>query len=340
MASFNHYMNETQIVWEHFNYSGTEEVDISEVWRGDEEECDAAITLHRRINKHDFSKWLNQTGETRPGFDGVIEGKCALRIIWILRDKRRRLLDVDSVLFAKICSESGQGLAQDYCNTQYAGVGSIIDETTAKRVYFLCNHPKLAVTWAHDEITNATTAICVADQHKLNILQDMVGSRFIHDLAHLKLTPALMSAVLSSKEVDMETTEVKKQVREIEARTGYHEWTSRDEISAGGDMIGLSARMSGCGIRSESNVRKLEVIEEFCQFICDHIEEEKDIKGKKELLSLTHSIRRRIALQIVDLKYTQSRTRAQKEAVSPLLPNIIGAHISNISVANRLDVCE
>jgi hypothetical protein len=203
-----------------------------------------------------------------------------LRIVWIPCDTKRRVVDINAVLSEEIWAAFRHQLAQTYCTTQYAGIGSTIDQETGQNVYFLCNHPKLAVTWSHDTEIGVTSVICVADRYKIDILQDMMESNFMQNIAHHVMTPALMSALMSSKEIDIEASEVKTLVREVEVRTGYHEWTGRAEDSARGDLIGLSARMSGCGTRVESNTRKLGVIAEFGQFFVTILKKKGTLKAR------------------------------------------------------------
>jgi hypothetical protein len=317
MASIHQYLNETQVVWQRFSPSKARHVAVTEIWRNNNEGSDTTIPVHQTIDKQELPGWLRQTIGHAEDLETAVQKQCAFRIVWISCDTKRRIVDIDAVLFEEICTAFRHQMAQVYCKTQYAGVGSIADQATGIDVYFLCNHPKLAVTWSRDPATGITSMICVADRRKLDILQDMMESKFVQELAHNKLTPALMCALLSSKEVDIETCEVKRVVREVEVRTGYHEWTGRGEESACGDLVGLSARMSGCGARVESNTRKLGVITEFSKFIRDRLEDEKNIKEKDELLALNVIIERRTAMQVLDLKYSISRIRTQKEAVSP-----------------------
>ncbi|RYN47120.1 hypothetical protein AA0114_g7923 [Alternaria tenuissima] len=211
----------------------------------------------------------------------------------------------------------------------------MMDQKTGKDVNFLCNHPKLAVTWSHDAELGVTSVICVADRCKLDIMQEMMEQEFVQNLAHHEMTPALMSALMSSKEIDAEVGEVKKLVREVEVRTGYHEWTGRAEDSARGDLVGLSARMSGCGTRVESNARKLGVVAEFGQFIHNHLEDERDFRSKEELLALNCLIEQRTAMQVLDLKYTLSRIRTQKEALFNLISANDSASARHIAEESR-----
>lgn len=317
MASFYHYLSGTQVVWDHFGFSGTEDITVAEIWTSEQGKSDATVTIYRKVSKEDLTGWLCQTDGNHQWIDITVVRKCLFRVVWILRDTKRRLNQVDPVLLHEVSVAFRHQLARNYCITQYAGIGATIDEETEEEIFFLCNHPKLAVTWSQDAETGVTSMICEADRYKLDTLQDLVGSKCIQDFAHSKVAPALMSSILSSKEIDIKVGEVKKRVREVEVRTGYHEWTCRSEASATGDLVSLSARMSGCGLRTESNIRKLGVIAEFGQFIRDNLEGEKNVKSKAELLSLNHVIERRIAMQTLDLKYTLHRIQTQKQAVSP-----------------------
>lgn len=316
MASIHRYLSETQIVWEQFNFSKSEEFSVAELWKGNEDDHDATITIQRKISKQDTSGWLYQTDGNPRWIGTTIKRKCVLRVVWVLRDTKRRLDDIDAVLLEEISVAFRHQLAQNYFQTQYAGIGCTTNETTGEKAYFLCNHPKLAVTWSRNAETGVTSVICIADRCKLNILRDLVGCKFIQDLAHLRIVPALMSTILSSKEIDIEAGGVKKLVREVEVRTKCHEWTGRAKGPTRGDLVGLSARMSGYGSRVESNTRKLGVVLEFCKFIHENLGEEKSVKGRNELRSLNRTLERRTAMQSLDLKYIQYRIRTQKEAVS------------------------
>jgi len=316
MASIYHYLCQTQIVWEQLNFSRAETVAVSEIWTANKDKFDVPISIHQQVIKQDLSKWLHQTGGTYIRTDDTIERRCVFRMVRVLRDAKSRITDVDGGLFEDISVAFRHQLAQKYCETQYAGIGSIIDEDTSGEVYFLCTHPKLAVTWSQDAETGVTSVICLTDRSKLNILQDLVGSRFIQDLTHLRTMPALMCALMISKEVDVKKGNVRKLVRQVEVRTGYHEWTLRAEDSAQGDLVEMSARMSGCGIRIESNTRPLALNVELGQFLRENMEEGNDANSRDKLLPLIRVIERRTAMQVLDLKYIQSRIRTQKEAVS------------------------
>ncbi|KAI9692916.1 MAG: hypothetical protein M1822_004911 [Bathelium mastoideum] len=317
MPSIHHYLGDTQNVWEQFNCSICKDFSVSEIWEGTER--DATTTLHRKVSNEDLLGWLDRTDGENHEIEANVKRKCVFRIVWVLRDTKRCVNDIDSCLLEKLRAAFSHQLAQKYLQTQYAGIGSTTNKTTGEEAYFLCNHPKLAVSWSQKAEAGTISVICIADRLKLNILQDLVERRFIQELSHSKLTPALICAILSSKEIDIEAGEVKKLIREVEVRTGYHQWAGRSEGPARGDLVSLSARMGGCGSRIESNTRKLGVVLEFGHFIHARLEEEQSVKNKDELLSINHIIERRTAMQTIDLKYIQFRIQTQKNALFNLI---------------------
>lgn len=316
MASVHHFLNETHVAWKQSLYSRRQDIAVTEIWRSNDEESQATDPVHRRISRQDVSGWSQQTLGTRSRGAPTTGSRCVLRTVWILQDTQQRIIDVDGILFEEVCAAFGHQLAQTYCTTQYAGIGSTINET-GQKVYYLCQYPKLAVTWSHDAEAGTTSVLFVADRLKLKTLQAMIESKFVQSLAHHKMTPALMAVLMRSNEMDIKAIAAKNLVREVEVRTGYHEWTQRAEVSARGKLIDLAARMSGCGIRTESNTQKLGVIVEFNSFIQKCLEEEKnDTTSKDELLALNRIIQQRTTMQVLDLRAIAFRIRTQKEAVS------------------------
>ncbi|CAN9426278.1 unnamed protein product [Alternaria alternata] len=311
MASVHHYLNQAQVIWQQFSSSAVEHVAVTEIWRTKEKIRNATISIHREVSKPELSSWLQHTNGVGSHTEPAVEKHCVLRVVWVHFEKKQRIIDIDAVFFEELCAAFRHQPAQTYCKTQYAGIGSTIDQETGRSIHFLCNHSKFVFTWSRDAEAGVTSVICVADRSKLDVLQDMMEKEFIQKLAHHEMTPALMSALMSSKEIDVDARTVKKLVREVEERTGYHEWTGRGEDSARGDLVGLSARMSGCGSRIESNIRKSGVIAEFSHFIHKHLEEDKDFERKKELLALNEVIERRTAMQLFNLISANDSASAQ-----------------------------
>jgi len=60
---------------------------------------------------------------------------------------------------------------------------------------------------------------------------------------------------------------IKQSVRQVEVRTSYHDWKSRVEAPALGNLIGLAAKMSGCSTRIESCLRKQHVVDDILPWI-------------------------------------------------------------------------
>ncbi|KAF2661129.1 hypothetical protein K491DRAFT_754067, partial [Lophiostoma macrostomum CBS 122681] len=318
MASIQHYLSDTQIIWENFNFASCKDFAVSEIWQ--ENRCNgSATTVHRRVGNQRADEWLGQTGGSNIRLDSGTKTKCVMRILWIHRDTKRCLNGIDEATFQKIRAAFRHELAQDYLQTQYAGIGAIDAATTGQQIYYLCNHPKLAVTWSQDIKTKSTSVICLADRFKLGVLQSLVECQFIQERAASTMVPPLMCGILSSQEVDVETGDVKRAVRRIEVRTGYHEWANRSEGPERGDLVSLSAKISGGGSRIASNTRKLGVISEFCQFIMERMSGEPDTAGTDGISSIVHVLEKRTALQVLDLEYVRYRVQAQKEALFHLV---------------------
>ncbi len=314
MAPIHDYFNETQIVWGDFDFAACKDFVVSEVWH--DKVCAAsAITLHRRVGNQFVMNWLHQTDGSNSSLEGQKNKKCVLRIVWIQHDTKLRLDSIDRVTFQKLCLEFDHQHAQTYLRTQYAGIGSI-DNPTSGETFFLCNHPKLAVTWSRNLESKVVSVICTGDSFKLEVLQNLIERQFIQEMAHWDTLPALMCSILSSKEVDIEAGDVKRIVRQVEARTGYHEWSNIFEGPARGDLVSLSAKVTGGGSRAASNTRKLGIIADFCQFIRKRMRAGRDIIGLDGVAPMVEIIEQRTAMQTLDLKYVQYRVQAQKEAVS------------------------
>ncbi|CAN9413095.1 unnamed protein product [Alternaria sp. RS040] len=336
MASVHHYLNETHVAWQPFSSSDVEHVAVTEIWKTNEKIPNATTSVHRKVSKPELSSWLQHTDGTNSHTESAVERNCVLRVVWVHFDKKQRIVDVNAVFFEQLCAAFRHQSAQTYCRTQYAGIGSINDQDTGKSVNFLCNHSKFVFTWSHDAETGVTSVICVAERRKLDVLQDMTENEFIQKLAHHEMTPALMSALMTSKEIDLDAREIKKQVQGVEERTGYHEWTVHPEESAKGDLVGLSARMSGCGSRIEGDIRRSGVVTEFNRFIRNYLEDEKNHGSKKELSALNEVIEIRTAMQVLELKYILSRIRTQKEALFNLISANDSTSAQHIAEQSRL----
>jgi hypothetical protein len=224
-------------------------------------------------------------------------------------------MDVDASLFRRVCLAFNQLLPFQYSRTQAAGIGFVTDKDTSRRAYFFCNHPKIAMTWAQEPDCGVTSVICVADAPKLQTMQDLLQCRFIQDLTHLEMTPGLVCAIMCSKDIDTVIEKAKANVREVEVRTGYHNWDNRSEKAAQGDLIDLSAKMSGGGGKAASSKRKLVVLEALNRFIVERCVAS-SVAGNEDLLSVVATLKQRATMQKIDVEYTQYRAQTQKEAVS------------------------
>ena len=129
-----------------------------------------------------------------------------------------------------------------------------------------------------------------------------------------------------SVEVEETQGSIKSQVRAVEVRTEHHDWKSRKEPPALGDLIALTAKMSGCDMRIGSCLRKQKMLAEMITFI-----EEQSAKGQfdegdnsedqaimsRDVPEILKPLKRRATAQQIDTEFIQHRVRTQLDAVSP-----------------------
>ena len=92
------------------------------------------------------------------------------------------------------------------------------------------------------------------------MLQDLVTCHFAQELASAETFPVLLCMILLCREVDNLLIDVKNQVRQAEVRTGHHRFANRFEMPASGDLVQLSAAMSGCMSNLAVLTRRLGVL--------------------------------------------------------------------------------
>lgn len=138
----------------------------------------------------------------------------------------------------------------------FSSIASLIEPANKSQTYYIYNSPNLALTWSKCPTSGLTSVICIAHPKKTDILQDLLSCQFIQDLCHLDLLPELLCSIFLRQEVDSRLSSVKQIVRQEVYRTGHHNLTCRSERPATGDLLRLSAEMSGCMANIESNIRK------------------------------------------------------------------------------------
>ncbi|KAK4183731.1 hypothetical protein QBC35DRAFT_393264, partial [Podospora australis] len=157
-----------------------------------------------------------------------------------------------------------------------------------------------------------TNAVVFCEGEERTELRRILSSQWSASLAASPMFPALLSGLMLAHELDTTLDDIKKIVREVEARTGHHRFTSRRETSpAAGELGSLSANMSGCAAKLANGTRKLDLVSAINAFISQHMSETPN--------SWVSLLQHRAAMQQTDLTYMQSRIDVQIRALFHLI---------------------
>ncbi|KAK8078899.1 hypothetical protein PG994_002706 [Apiospora phragmitis] len=219
-----------------------------------------------------------------------------------------------------------QQLAQARFRPTFAGASSIIEPSNGSRSYHICNHPHMGITWSRCTRSAMVNIICIAQQRKIDVLQDMVSCSFFQALAHVELVPSLMCLILLCREADGTLNNIKHQVRQTEVRTGHHDPMSRHEPPAPGDLIGLLADMSGCLSNLAVLSRGLGVLDEMKRFAAgelvklqEDMDEQENAEAIMKFASSIQTIQQHSAMQRLDTEFFTRRAQIQRDALLHLV---------------------
>ena len=321
MGSIHNYFATLEDIWEPFSFSPKDQLEVSVILE-DTTNADGRKTVHETLRNEDVEHWLQNTARRGPRD----ETDCArlLRIAWISHDSKYGIKHVDSGTFDRLEENFDHGAARKSLRTSSAGVGCLRFEADKVRSYYFCYNPKIAITWSRDPANNLSSMICIAEQYQIDTLRDLLNSRFIKTLAHAELTPALLCAMLCSREIEETLRDARRLTREVEVRTGFHTFASRKERPASGDLLSLSAKMSGCSTKLASGARKLGVLQRLHSFVIESMRRshkeiplsQEESEATSDLKSGFETIQERAEIQSIELNYLKLRAQTQRDAVS------------------------
>ncbi|KAH7130837.1 hypothetical protein EDB81DRAFT_807573 [Dactylonectria macrodidyma] len=198
----------------------------------------------------------------------------------------------------RILSDFGLELAHNYAMSCVAGVAALPPQSKPNGIvdtYTLVYRPKLAAIWSFTRPASSaastgqpsstsvstrnsssthfpTQAIILAgknERDKLGLICKRWKS-WDSALTSHAMFPAFLCGLIMSHEVDETQNTIKQQVRQVEVRTGHHNFASRQEQPAAGSMGQLSAKMSGFATKLASTRRKIKVARELQEFMLAH----------------------------------------------------------------------
>ncbi|KAK4667679.1 hypothetical protein QC763_310690 [Podospora pseudopauciseta] len=260
-------------LWDKHDVFKSPTFDVTEIWV-DSEGKNKSLIQNRTISSPDVDNWLDEPFcQSLPSLSGT--GTRAVRIVWVGQDvvvgggrsgPSTRILD-------QLAERWGLRSAMDYARSSFAGVSACPDRDNST-VFTVTYHPKLAVSWSYNITTIGaprTHAVIFAEGEERAELSRILKSTWGPALATDAMFPALICSLLLAHELDSTLDDIKKVVREVEARTGHHRFTSRRETQpAAGELGQLSAQMSGCAAKLANGARKLKLVEEINHLISHH----------------------------------------------------------------------
>ena len=190
-------------------------------------------------------------------------------------------------------------------------------------------HTKITFTQTSTVGLASSTLICMAEADKINLLRDFLNQEFVQRICGHPLAATLLCSILFSIEVEEKQASIKSQVRAVEVRTGHHAWKSRKEPPALGDLIALTARMSGCDTKIASGLRKQKMLAEMINFVEERADmlqsDHNDLRDDqaemvKNVLENIKPLKQRATAQRIDIEFVQRRVKTQLDAVSTGCP--------------------
>ncbi|KAK4167478.1 hypothetical protein QBC43DRAFT_376635 [Cladorrhinum sp. PSN259] len=302
-----------QPLWDKYDVPKAPTIEVTEIWVDSDDTDAPSIIENRSFSSTDVDNWLDEP--SRKSFPSA-RSTCsrAVRILWVGQNPKTGRASPSTHVLERLSVDWGLQNGLNYAQSSFAGVSSLPGASTL--VHTVTYHPKLAVAWANSPVsgrgTSKTDVILFAEGESRTELQRILKSSWRSSIALHPMFPALLCSLMLGHELDTTLDEIKNIVREVEARTGHHRFTSRRETQpAAGELGHLSAQMSGCAAKLANGSRKLRVVEEINNLISRQFHEDKD----KWIELVSH----RTGMQQTDLTYTSSRVEVQIRALFHLI---------------------
>ncbi|KAK5079249.1 hypothetical protein LTR64_002329 [Lithohypha guttulata] len=312
MSTLAHYLTEQQHIWDEVAFTSDTDVCISEIWQLP----NAAGTQWSFTESKDLAPKVSTTTLIN---SGSTTRQLRLRVYWLPYHVKQRSIALERNQYTRLLRDLKLDLA-----TAYSGIGRLNETETSVAQYYFSLHPKARMTWRADR-DGIVHVVCVAEDKKIDVLKDLLSKEFFQTICEEETMPALLCAVLLALEVEKSQDEIKKQVRQVEVRTGHHDWKSRKEGAALGDLTSLSAKMSGCSTRCGSGLRKAYVLIDVLDFVDTQLASmvsgahDRVKERRRKILDMVQILRKRAKVSIGDNEFIQRRVDIQLNALYHLV---------------------
>lgn len=323
MTSIYDYLDRNRKIYDNWDYSNKSHLRVADIWENRDSLTTRYSCEFRNAELSDL-KIGSWTDEPPSAHDPQSSSAKILEIVLVTRLVQSQVFDVTQDLFRSVHERAGHSHARKVSQSVLAGIGVTKSTSRSQEAYYLTFHPKFSMTWSRSLGTGRTTVICIAEEPKLQKVEDLLRQEFLHPLITHFMVPAVLAAIIFSVEVDNAQEAVKEELRKVEVRTGHHQWRSRAEPPALGDLVSLAAKMSGCGTRISSCIRKQHAICEIQDFIgrfCKRSSKTADVSQCSSLdnsavREVTATLSARTKSQQMDSSFIKHRVQTQLDAVS------------------------
>jgi len=338
MDDLHHHFGNRQ-VWQKYDVAKCPTINVTEIWGHDE--SPASCVESRPISSLSLSNWLEE-----PANKYIKADPCTrtVRLVWVGEDSATFRHSPSTRELQELLAAWNLQSGYDYALSCYAGVSALPPQHGA-RIFTATYHPKLAMAWSHNILEGVpeTNMVVFAEGEERKELLLALQSKWSPSFIGHPMFPAFLCSLMLSQELDTTLEDIKTVVRNVEARTGYHRFSTRRQTRpAAGELGSLSAEMSGCAAKLANGTRKLKVVEALNAFMLKHADhgtptptritptvfmEEADEKTRRPeqhssaavLTSHLGLINQRVEMQFVDSAYVQQRVQVQIAALFHLI---------------------
>ncbi|KAL2019778.1 hypothetical protein VTK56DRAFT_9222 [Thermocarpiscus australiensis] len=258
-------------LWEAYDVPMSPVIEVTEAWVSKHDSRSPALVEARTISSTGIESWLEE-----PPHKYFPAGAYtrSIRLVWVGQDPQTGRSSPSSGILERLTDAWVLRDALNYARSCFAGV-SAPEPQGDTRVFTVTYHPKLAAAWSYNESGSEgsaeTHAIIFAEGEERVELRRILTSEWSSESATHAMFPALLCGLMLAHELDSTLEDIKAAVREVEARTGHHRFTTRRQTQpAAGELGHLSAQMSGCAAKLANGTRKMKVVEAINDFIDRH----------------------------------------------------------------------
>ena len=318
MCSLNHFLGRQKPrVWELLRSTDNEVLEVTEI-RAGHNQPNSLRVIHSEIAKAQISQWTANTDSAEMASGG---DRCLLRVVWVPLFEEQMSYNVSAHMLAQINQHFRLEKVHEHYSSTYTWSTCSAQRDFEIRAYYVGRQPLIHLSWSRKDGSSTTNAICIAKEPKIKFLKEILECDFVQQLMDQEMLPGFMVAVMLVREIDQGQEPIKDQVREVEVRTGFHNWESRFEKPAAGDLNSLSAKMSGCETKTASIIRKIETVRELSKFIRQQADSSLARGGSNKssheaLYSHLDNLMQRVRSQHIEANFFAQRTKSQLTAVS------------------------